>query len=102
LADICCLDNLKDAALSKFEQKLENLWLTERFVECVAEVYANTSSGVQDGMRAAVVHTCVEHITHLLPGKAFLALLAKGGDFVVDLTRALASKQGRSKGRNDY
>ena len=67
--------------------------MSERFVGCVAEIYDNTPSENDDGIRAAVVNTSVKHIKLLLSKKAFVALIEEGGDFAVDVTRALAEKR---------
>ena len=84
------LDDFKAVALEKFRSKLDELWVSERLVGCIAEIYENTPSENDDGMRAAVVDTCVRHVDQLLSRKAFLSLIHEGGDFSVDLMRALA------------
>jgi hypothetical protein len=83
---------LKAVALEKFRTKLDELWVSERLVVCIAEIYENTPSENDDGIRAAVVDTCVQHVSQLLSRKAFLSLIHEGGDFAVDLMRALAEK----------
>ena len=77
-------------ALDKFKSKLEDLWLSEKLVGCIAEIYANTSSGNNDGIRVAVISICVTHIRQLLLSKVFLALIEGGGDFAVELMQELA------------
>ena len=79
-------------ALEKFRSKLDELWVSERLVGCIAEIYENTSPESDDGMRAAVVDTCVRHVDQLLSRKAFLSLIHEGGDFAVGLVRALAGQ----------
>jgi hypothetical protein len=53
-------------ALEKFRSKLGELWVSERLVGCIAEIYENAPSENDDGMRAAAVDTCVQHINQLL------------------------------------
>ena len=77
-------------ALEKFRSKLVELQVSERLVGCIAKIYENTTSDNDDGMRAAVVDICVQYVDQLLSRKAFLSLIHHGGDFAVDLMRALA------------
>ena len=79
-------------ALEKFRSKLDELWISERLVGCIAEIYENTSPKSDDGIRAAVLDTCVRHIDQLLSRKAFLSLIHEGGDFAVSLIQALSEK----------
>ena len=53
-------------------------------------MYANTPSENDNGIRAGIGDTCVKHVRQLLSRKLFLALIEEGGDFAVDITRALA------------
>lgn len=92
LADEFFLYDLKAVALEKFRSKLDELWVSERLSGCVAEIYENTASESDDGIRAAVIDTCVQHADQLLLRKAFLSLIHEGGDFAVGLVRALAGK----------
>lgn len=86
------MDNLKAVALEKFRDKLDELWVSEKLFGCIAEIYENTLSENDDGMRAAVIDICVRHVSQLLSRKAFLSLIHEGGDFAVELMRALAEK----------
>lgn len=79
-------------ALEKFTSKLDDLWISERFIGCILEIYNNTSAENDDDLRTAVVNTIVKHLKQLLSKKAFLALIGEGGDFVVDVMRVLAEK----------
>ena len=59
LGDSFLLDNLKTVAPGKFRGKLDKLWVSERLVNCIAEIYANTPSENSDVMRVAVIDACV-------------------------------------------
>ena len=72
-------------ALEKFRNKLGELWVSERLVGCIAEISENTPLENDDGMRAAVVDTCVQHVVGLT------GVLHQG-------TGASASGNGRSAG----
>lgn len=61
--------------------------MSEGLVECIMEVYNNTS-GASD-LRTAVIDTVVKHRQDLLGKPAYEALLSNGGDFAVDLVAAL-------------
>jgi hypothetical protein len=56
-------------------------------VGCIVEVFSNTISG--DAMRAALVRSIIEHRKELLGKSAFEHLISDGGDFAVEMTRAL-------------
>lgn len=62
----------------------------------ISEIYNNTPSENDDGLRTAVVNTSVKHLKQLLLKKAFLAVIEEGGEFVVDVMRVLAEKQENS------
>lgn len=66
---------------------LEKLWVSEGLVECINEVYDNTSG--TDDMRDAVIRIVVKHREELLRKPAYETLLSNGGDFAVDLVAAL-------------
>ena len=80
-------------AQEKFISRLDDLWVSEGFVNCVAEIYANTPAANDDGMRSAVIDSSLNHVQELLSKKAFSALVEEGGDFALDLVRALAESQ---------
>lgn len=102
LADSFFLDELKTLAQEKFMRKLDELWVSEGFTACVAEIYANTIPETGSGIRSAVINISVNHIDELLLRTTFVALVDGGGDFAVELLRALAMKQGDGKRRSSY
>ena len=93
MADYFVLNDLKAFAREKFVRKLDELWVSEGFAGCIAEIYANTPPETDNGIRSAVVNISVEHINELLSRTTFVALIANGGDFAVELLRALAKQR---------
>ena len=91
LANFFALEELKTLALKKFSGLLERLWFSERFVDCITDVFENTLP--EDGLRKAVVRTAAQHRRELLQKRAFQNLLHQGGDFAVDLMQILAEPQ---------
>ncbi|KAI3339743.1 BTB/POZ domain-containing protein [Ustulina deusta] len=83
-AEFFMLDDLKQHALQRFTSKLESLWVSELFVDCIREIYASTTT-TEHGLRGAVVEAARSHRTQLWEKRAFRDLLSEGGDFVVDL-----------------
>ena len=83
------LDELKTLALKKFQDTLTRLWVSERLVECIVEIYENTLEE-PGGLREVVTRTVAQHREELLCKQAFQSLLHQGGDFVVDLMRIVA------------
>ena len=92
LANFFALEELKSLALKKFSDLLERLWVSERFVDCITDVFENTLPE-DDGLRKVVVRTVAQHRWELLQKRVFQNLLHQGGDFAVDLTQILARPQ---------
>ena len=67
--------------------------MSEGIAGCITEIYANTLPETDNGIRSAAVNISVEHISELLSRTTFVALIANGGDFVVELQRALAKQR---------
>lgn len=78
--------------MKKFQDTLARLWVSERLVECITEVFENTLPE-DHGLRNAVVRTVAQHRDELLCKRAFQSLLHQGGDFAVDLMQILAKSQ---------
>ncbi|RYP76242.1 hypothetical protein DL771_001861 [Monosporascus sp. 5C6A] len=91
LADMFLMDHLKEDALRKFKSKLSELWISEKFTDCVKEIYSSTNE-FDCGLRNAAVETTKVHLTRLWEKKPFKELIREGGDFVVDLTGVLAER----------
>ncbi|KAI1366422.1 BTB/POZ domain-containing protein [Xylaria arbuscula] len=83
-AEFFMLDNLKQFALRRFESKLEVLWVSELFVDCIRELYTSTTESDQ-GLRGTVVDIAYAHGAELWDKKAFRDLKYDGGAFAVDL-----------------
>ncbi|KAK8150882.1 hypothetical protein G3M48_004559 [Beauveria asiatica] len=83
LAQYFQIQGLKQYALEKFQPKVERLWVSERFVDCIRDVYASTVNK-DCKMRQMVVNVTHNHLDELWD-KVFEDLLREGGDFVVDV-----------------
>jgi hypothetical protein len=83
LADMFFLEDLKVLCAAKLQQKLQDLWTTDSFPECVREIYASTPNSDRT-IRPVVVKVAKIHV-HELGNKAiFKDLIREGGDFAVD------------------
>jgi hypothetical protein len=77
------LEDLKALATMKLQQKLEELWTSESFPECIREVYATTPESDR-AMRSVVVEVARNHVRELGKKVVFKDLMHEGGDFAVD------------------
>lgn len=87
LADMFFLKDLKVLALTKLKHQLKTNWQSKIFPICVEETYAITRNS--SSMRSVIVQIAAEHGKDLQKEEAFLSLLHRGGDFVVDFYKAL-------------
>jgi hypothetical protein len=76
------LEGLKALAIAKLQQKLQKLWISDSFPECIREVYATTPESDR-AMRSAVVEVARDHVIELGKKVVFKDLIREGGDFVV-------------------
>jgi hypothetical protein len=77
------LEDLKALATAKLQQKLQHLWTSDSFPECIREIYATTPESDR-GMRSAVVEVAKKHVKELGKKVEFKDLIHEGGDFAVD------------------
>jgi hypothetical protein len=77
------LEDLKALATAKLQQKLQELWTSDSFPECIREVYATTLESDR-AMRSAVVEIAKNHVKELGKKVVFKDLIHEGGDFTVD------------------
>ncbi|XWW99150.1 hypothetical protein V2A60_007158 [Cordyceps javanica] len=87
LAQYFDIKGLKDYSLARFEAKVSKLWVSERFADCIRDVYASTVD-TNCEMRRTVVRVARQHLQELWH-KPMQDLLREGGDFVVDLMALL-------------
>lgn len=85
LADYFGVQTLKDYSLGKLRLKVQELWVSETFVDCIRDVYQSTIDPDCE-MRKVVVETAWSHFKSLWGKKPFRELVREGGDFAVDLT----------------
>lgn len=92
MADCYEISQLKTVALGQFREQLDALWASDGFIDCIEEVYDNTpDTDLQ--IREEIIFTVKEHIHILRPRKRFRALLRQGGDFAIEIVRALSSER---------
>ncbi|OAQ69694.1 BTB/POZ fold domain-containing protein [Pochonia chlamydosporia 170] len=84
LADYFGVQTLKDYSLGKLRLKVQELWVSETFVDCIRDVYQSTIDPDCE-MRKIVVDTAWSHFKSLWGKKPFRELVREGGDFAVDL-----------------
>ncbi|KAF2187414.1 hypothetical protein K469DRAFT_489988, partial [Zopfia rhizophila CBS 207.26] len=83
LADMFFLDDLKALSTAKLQLKLQDLWTSDLFPECIREIYASTPDNDR-AMRAAVVEVASVHVHELGMKAIFKDLIREGGDFAVE------------------
>ena len=84
LADMFFMEHLKALAFKSFESKLQKLWATETFIDCVQEVY-DMANPLNREIKHAVVQVAWENLKTLWTKKQFQDLVRENGDFAVDL-----------------
>ncbi|KAF2181491.1 hypothetical protein K469DRAFT_589178 [Zopfia rhizophila CBS 207.26] len=83
LADMFFLEDLKALSTAKLQLKLQDLWTSDSFPECVREIYASTPNSDR-AMRSAVVEVARVHVRELGKKAIFKDLIREGGDFAVE------------------
>ncbi|KAM3435043.1 hypothetical protein NHJ13734_005745 [Beauveria thailandica] len=79
------IQGLKQYSLDKFQAKVKRLWVSERFLDCIRDVYASTVDK-NCKMREIVTKVARGYLGQLW-NPSLEDLLREGGDFVVDLMR---------------
>ncbi|OAR00195.1 hypothetical protein LLEC1_07017 [Akanthomyces lecanii] len=87
LAHYFDVKGLGEYSLDRFKVKVEKLWVSERFVDCIRDVYASTVDS-DCRMRKAVVDITGKHFDELWE-KPLQDLMREGGDFAVDLVEQM-------------
>ncbi|KAJ6276571.1 hypothetical protein J3E71DRAFT_187155 [Bipolaris maydis] len=90
LAEMFFLEDLKAVAVAKLQQKLQDLWTSDSFPECIQEIYATTPEN-DVGMRSAVVEIAKVHVKELISKDIFKDLIREGGDFAVEYFESVVS-----------
>ncbi|GAW25092.1 putative BTB POZ domain-containing protein [Rosellinia necatrix] len=91
-ADYFLVEDLKQHALSRFKSKLRQLWVSDRIVDCIREIYM-TTVGTEHELRNAVTDIAKEHRSELWKKNAFRDLVHNGDDFAAELMGKLCSDQ---------
>ena len=89
LADEFFIDGLKDLAFKKLQSMLNELWISDTFVDCIEEVYVTTYHN-SDRMRRLVVQVARQNLQKLWIKNRFQELVRENGDFAVDLIEKLS------------
>ncbi|KAI1839752.1 hypothetical protein JX266_014034 [Neoarthrinium moseri] len=92
LADYFGIKGLKNHALSRLQTLLSDLWMSDRFSDCIREVYESTRDE-PESLRALVTRVAHAHLGQLWERSEFKVLVHEGGDFAVDLIAQSAKKQ---------
>lgn len=85
LADRFLMKELKDYTIERLEARLEDLWISEGFIDCIREVYSSTNEAHRK-LRDLVARKAHSGLAKLWVKKPFQDLIREGGDFAVDLT----------------
>lgn len=101
LADYFFMTALKEYAFKRFQAKIQKLWISETFVDCIREVYRTTNDD-DKRMRDAVVQVARTNVNQLWSNKRFQDLVQENGKFAVDLTATLIEGTIKVKSPYDY
>lgn len=82
------MNDLKRLARKRFEEQLQQHWISDTFTDCIREVYETTEQ-TDTAMRRATVEVARIHIKELYEEKCFQVLLWEIGDFAVDMVGAI-------------
>ena len=85
LADYFDVPSLKEYALKRFASKIRELWVSDRFNDCIRNVFDSTTKSGGESLRNAVVLVAKDHLPALWAKHTFKDLLRDGGDFAEDL-----------------
>ena len=84
IANMFLVEELKHVAYRRFVSKLERLWISETFIDCIEDIYSGTADFDQQ-IKDAVAKVARDHIGDLWKKKGFQDLVRQIGDFAVDL-----------------
>ena len=85
------LEDLKVVAIAKLQQKLQDLWISDSFPECIREIYATTPENYCE-MRSAVVEVAKVHVRELGSKDVFKDLIREGGNAAVQYCESNKSR----------
>ena len=92
MADEFLLHDLKELALKRFQNKIDQLWVTDGLMACLQEVYANTLKK-KDKIRQIAMRTVRSNVNDLLSRSSFRRLVAEGGELAVELVDMLSTSK---------
>ena len=95
MADEFYVRDLKELALKRFQNKIDQLWVTDGLTACLQEVYANTLKK-EDKIRGAAMRTVRSNVNDLLSRSSFRRLVAEGGELAVELVEILSTFKSNS------
>ncbi|OXV09093.1 hypothetical protein Egran_03144 [Elaphomyces granulatus] len=92
LSGIFRIDDLKELSCNKFEDQLEQHWISDTFPHCIREIYSTSNN---TDIRKIVVDAVASHSQDLVEKRSFQDLIREVGDFAVDLVLKMAEGSGR-------
>ncbi|XWW94389.1 hypothetical protein V2A60_002332 [Cordyceps javanica] len=85
LAEYFDVDSLKTDASERFAFKIRKLWVSDRFPDCIRDIYQSTTKSRGASLRTAVILEVKNNLAALWERQAFRELYREGGDFAEDL-----------------
>jgi hypothetical protein len=92
LSAIFRIDDLKELSCNKFEDQLEQHWISDTFPHCIREIYSTSNN---TDIRKIVVDAVASHSQDLVEKRSFQDLIREVGDFAVDLVLKMAEGSSR-------
>ena len=92
------MHDLKELALERFQNKMDQLWVTDGLTACLLEVYANTLNK-EDKTRGTAMRTVRSNVNDLVSRSSFRRLVAEGSKLAVELVEMLSTFKSNSAPR---
>jgi hypothetical protein len=86
------LDDIKALSTAKLQIKLQDLWTSDSFPDCIREIY-NSTPNSDRLIRSAVVEVARVHAGELGCKDIFKDLIYEGGDFAVDFVESITQRK---------
>ncbi|KAG9238192.1 hypothetical protein BJ875DRAFT_437765 [Amylocarpus encephaloides] len=69
------IEGLKRLSYKKFEQQLQQHWISDMFPDCIREVYLTSNNTDLNTTRKAVIDSVASHKQELVPKRSFQELI---------------------------
>lgn len=93
MAEYFDVKGLREYELKRFTSKIRELWLSDRFNDCIRLVFDSTTKCGGESLRNAVVVVVKDHFPALWAKRAFRDLFREGGDFAEDVMDKLVATE---------